>query len=243
MEVINQGCIDRQFVKKPNCSINTGYKQMSIIDYVKHQTYLGVEYDYTNVDGIDCVKLYRSDTPGKHAIHPKARTVKYVERMKRFFAGEKLINFCENIPFGEKLPEGWGNQPGIGINLTASLAGAITYGGSYADDDGNINISTFYIKLDPAIIVLVVPKECEWEQITCNETVHLTYNLVGHISKTAEINLLVDNGFNSVIKTDSKIYNIGSKLPWVGANIEYRQKYLKYKAKYLALKKFIKYNK
>jgi hypothetical protein len=211
---------------------------MSIIDYVKHQTELGTEYDYETIDGVRCIKLYRCDRRIKYEMDPRTTVIPYRNRMERFLVHkEPLIGFAEFVNKGEKMEKNWGHEPGIGINLTSSLNLAKDYYGfNYDEGNGNVNISTFYIKLDPNIIVLVIPKVCDWAQISCNESVHLTYQFIGHLNKNSEINLLVDNGFNHTIKIENQLYNLYTK-ELVGRSKEYRKKYLKYKAKYLALKK------
>lgn len=80
---INKHCIDRQVVRKKECNTNDNggkYQIMTMREYISYQISKGNSANLETINGVECVKLYRSEKPKYHTDNPKNKSL-YNERM------------------------------------------------------------------------------------------------------------------------------------------------------------------
>ena len=157
----------------------------------------------------------------KQNINLFKQAIPYRDRMKRYFAAKgnnlnpdhRLVSFSE-YPGEDILAyntggKKWGNEPGIGINLTLTVDGAR----SYLNEARYYVLRRFYInvKLLDYLRVLLINEQCQWTQITCDERNALLFDFIGHLGDNNEINLLVDTGLKYVDKIKSSKENVFTK--------------------------------
>lgn len=104
----------------------------------------------------------------------------------------------------------WGQEPSIGINTTTNLDMAKAYGGGneqiHGDTKNSYTLFTFYIDVDSTNI-LKLDKECQWAQITCDNTANTIYHLTGYMENNNDINI-IDKGREKIFRITSDLYNL-----------------------------------
>jgi hypothetical protein len=109
---------------------------------------------------------------------------------------------------------------------------------------GKAYIYELLVEISDSIIVCVIIKDCEWNQITCDKKTSDNFHLIGHMEAHSEMNILAKCPYIIHKRTLYKGNDDGI-VPIARAEIldvtkeasNYRNKYLKYKNKYLELKK------
>jgi hypothetical protein len=278
---INEFCKLKQYVKNMDCTLPSSggkYKSMTLREFISYKfskedilkpiiekknsidcfVLYRVDYKFTNDYNIlidlpsyeTRIKLYSQSTTGKYpdneTIHPNLRK-------------KQIINFMKLPQQIDKFTEGetWGQEPSIGINTSFNLNTLYYYANERTEADNKCILYKFYFPISDDINVCVIPQECQWTHITCDEYVNKTFDLIAHENEVdnPEINIL-DNGrtklllaecysvkIQDITQDDTKLYTnfvnyelLKNLIIPSNSDIRYYMKYLKYKQKYLELK-------
>jgi hypothetical protein len=278
---INEFCREKKYVKKPECtlpSLGGKYKSMTLREFI---TYRSSDQSikqptFETIDSIQCLVLYRVDynippdynilyhlpnydnriklyKENKDGIYPEDKNIHSYLHHRQIISFSRPSTEIKNLTPDIE----WGNEPSIGINTSFDL-NVLYYYSLERIEKRRCILYKFYFPISDNIYVCVIPRECQWTHITCDEYVNNTFDLIANENEVdnTEINIL-DNGRTKLLLAQCYSVRIESKfeddfdnfyknfvdyillknldIP-TKPDIMYYMKYLKYKKKYLQLK-------
>ena len=203
------GVNNTTFVRNTDCNIGQpGYVVDTLDNFI---TTHNLQSNVRMIGGERCFVGYNGDRGSNNTINPFTTRQLYMPRMNDFFINRNpaAIGYNPLPPINWTNRNGFGQEPSIGLNLINDASVALMYGNMNTQRNGENMIALFkiYIKIADTNIVLI-SNNCDWSQITCDQTVNTTYHLIGHQDNTnGEINVL-DKGRDCVVRIETTLYNL-----------------------------------
>lgn len=247
----NEHCHRVGITRKPECRLSDdggNYQVLSLREFIRIRREQGRDTETVEKeDGQEYLVLYRGIIDFEGYTKDPRKTVKtYREFMDQNAKGDHGWN-------PKPISKEWGGHvPGIGTNTAFTLEGATNYllvnkvaatnNYSLYDSSGMERpsiIRKYHLPVNDDVRVLVVPKECQSQQISCDQHAAETYDAT-YLDNYDELNLTYSGVRKTKFIEVNRVYIDWDIEPTPIENtLLFRKKYLKYKQKYLELKKLL----